>query len=99
MQKEYEMGATNLLKKAKPVNMREAQAQLPKLIRAKCPCKVFSHGKPVSFLVSYEDMMDILETLDELEDQQLLREVKLARKEYAIGKSVPAESLFKKLGF
>jgi hypothetical protein len=86
MPKEYEMGGTNLLKKAKPVNVREAQAQLPKLIRSKYPCKVFSHGKPVLFLVSYEDMMDILETLDELEGQQLLREVQLA------GKNMPLEN-------
>ena len=29
---------------------------------------VLSHGKPVSFLVPYEDMLDLMETLDELKD-------------------------------
>lgn len=45
------MSATNLLRNAKPVNVREAQAQLSKLIRSKSPSMVLSHGKPVSFLV------------------------------------------------
>ena len=29
---------------------------------------VLSHGKPASFLVPYEDMLDLMETLDELKD-------------------------------
>jgi antitoxin (DNA-binding transcriptional repressor) of toxin-antitoxin stability system len=92
------MSAISLLRKAKPVNVREAQAQLSKLIRSKSPSMVLSHGKPVSFLVPYGDMLDLVETLDELKDQKLLGEIKRARSEYAQGKPVPAERLFKKLG-
>lgn len=87
-----------LLRKAKPVNVREAQAQLSKLIRSKFPSMVLSHGKPVSFLVPYEDMLDLVETLDELKDKRLLGEIERARVEYAQGKAVPAERMFKKLG-
>jgi len=92
------MSANNLLRKAKTVNFREAQAQLSKLIRSKSPSMVLSHGKPVSFLVPYEDMLDLVETLDELKDKKLLGEIERARKEYAQGKAVPAERLFKKMG-
>lgn len=92
------MGASSLLRKAKPVNVREAQAQLSKLIRSKSPSMVLSHGKPVSFLVPYEDMLDLVETLDELKDKKLLGEIERARGEYAQGKQIPAERLFKKLG-
>jgi antitoxin (DNA-binding transcriptional repressor) of toxin-antitoxin stability system len=92
------MSANGLLRKAKPVNVREAQAQLSKLIRSKSPCMVLSHGKPVSFLVPYEDMLDLVETLDELKDKKLLGEIERARKDYAQGKAVPAERLFKKFG-
>lgn len=92
------MSAINLLQKAKPVNVREAQAQLSKLIRSKTTSMVLSHGKPVSFLVPYEDMLDLVETLDELKDKKLLEEIERARKEYAQGKAVPAEHLFKKMG-
>ena len=93
------MSSSNLLRKARPVNVREAQAQLSKLIRSKSPSMVISHGKPVSFLVPYEDMLDLVEALDELKDKKLLGEVARARTEYAQGKTVPAERLFKKMGF
>ena len=92
------MSANNLLRKAKPVNVREAQAQLSKLIRLKEPSMVLSHGKPVSFLVPYEDMLDLVETIDELNDQKLLGEIERARKDHAQGKTVAAESLFKEMG-
>ncbi len=92
------MSVNNLLRKAKPVNVREAQAQLSKLIKSKEPSMVLSHGKPVSFLVPYEDMLDLVETLEELKDKKLLGEIEQARKDYAQGKAVPAERLFKKMG-
>ena len=93
------MNANNFLRKAKPVNVREAQAQLSKLIKSKSPSMVLSHGKPVSFLVPYEDMLDLVETLGELKDKKFLREIEQARKDYVQGKAVPAEErLFKKMG-
>lgn len=91
------MTAASLLRKAKPVNVREAQAQLSKLIRSKSPSMVLSHGKPVSFLVPYEEMLDLVDTLDELKNKKLLSEIERARTEYRQGKAVPAERLFKKM--
>lgn len=91
------MTATSLLKKAKPVNVREAQAKLSRLIKSKSPSMVLSHGKPVSFLVPYEEMLDLLELLDELKDRKLLEEIALARAEYAKGKAIPADRLFRKM--
>src|SRR5574339_260095 len=95
---EVVMGAISLLRNARPVNVREAQARLSKLIRSKSPSMVLSHGKPVSFLVPYEDMLDLVEALDELKDQQLLKEIERARTEYVRGGAVPAERLLKKMG-
>ncbi len=92
------MTTTSLLRKAKPVNVREAQATLSKLIRSKSTSMVLSHGKPVSVLVPYEEMLDLLETLDELKDKRLLQEIARARAEYGQGKAVPAERLFRKMG-
>ena len=92
------MTTASLLRKAKPVNVREAQAKLSKLIRSKSTSMVLSHGKPVSFLVPYEEMLDLLETLDELKDKRLLQEIARARAEYGRGKAVPAERLFRKMG-
>jgi antitoxin (DNA-binding transcriptional repressor) of toxin-antitoxin stability system len=92
------MTVTALLRKAKPVNVREAQAKLSRLIRSKSPSMVLSHGKPVSFLVPYEEMLDLVEMLDELKDKKLVQEIARSRAEYARGKSFPAERLFKKMG-
>jgi antitoxin (DNA-binding transcriptional repressor) of toxin-antitoxin stability system len=92
------MKATSILRKAKPVNVREAQASLSRLVKSKSPSMVFSHGKPVSFLSPYEDMLDLLDTLEELKDAKLLQEIARARDEYARGKAVPAERLFRRMG-
>lgn len=43
-------------------------------------------------------MLNLVEALDELKDKKLLGEIKRTRKEYAQGKAVPAERLFKKMG-
>ncbi len=91
------MSASNLFGNAKVVNLPEARAQLSKLIKSKKPSIVLSNGKPVSFLIPYEDMVDLVETLDELKDKKLLGEIERARKEYVEGKAVPAEGLFKKM--
>ena len=91
------MTALSFLRKAKPVNVREAQARLSQLIKSKSPSMVVSHGKPVSFLVPYEEMLDLVELLDELKDRKLLEEIARARADYAKGKSVPAERLFRKM--
>jgi PHD/YefM family antitoxin component YafN of YafNO toxin-antitoxin module len=92
------MTAASLLRRARPVNVREAQARLSRLIKSKSPSMVLSHGKPMSFLVPYEDMLDLLDTLEELKDSTLLQEIARARAEYASGKVIPVERLFRKLG-
>ena len=91
------MTTASLLRKAKPVNVREAQAKLSRLIRSKSPSMVLSHGKPVSFLIPYEEMLDLLEMVDEMKDKTLLKEIARARAEYKKGKAVPAERLFRKM--
>ncbi len=89
------MKTSDLLRKAKPVNVQDVQTQLSKLIQSKSISVILSRGKPASFLVPYEDMLDLVETFDELKDKKLLGEIKRARKEYAQGKDVPAERLLK----
>ncbi len=66
---------------------------MSKLIRLNDPSIVVSHGKPVSFLIPYEAMLDLVETLDEITDKKLFGEIKRARKEYAQGKAIQAELL------
>lgn len=79
------MTSAALVRKAKPINVREAQARLSQLIGSKM---VMSHGKPVSFLIPYEEMLDLLEMLGDLK----------GRSEYETGKATPAERLFVRWG-
>ena len=92
------MTTKSLLRQAKLVNVREAQDKLSRLIRSKTPSLVLSHGKPVSFLVPYEEMLDLVEMVDELKDKRLLEEIARARSEYEEGRAVSAERLFRKMG-
>ena len=91
------MTTLSFLRTAKPVNVREAQARLSQLIKSKSPSMVVSHGKPVSFLVPYEEMLDLVELLDELKDRKLPEEIARARADYAKVKPIPAERLFRKM--
>jgi PHD/YefM family antitoxin component YafN of YafNO toxin-antitoxin module len=79
--------------------VREAQAKLSRLVESKSPAIITSHGIPKSFLISYDDMLEILEVLEELKDKRLIEEIARARKEYEEGLFVPVERVFKKLGF
>ena len=88
-----------LLRKAKSVGVREAQATLSRLVESSHPAVITSHGVPKSFLISYDDMLEILEVLEELKDKRLIEQIARARGEYEEDLSVPAERLFKKLGF
>lgn len=92
------MTSRSLLKEAATVNVKEAQAKLSFLINSSTPSLVISHGKPVSFLIPYEEMLDLLDMLEELKDKRLLDKIAKARLEYKQGKEIPAEHLFKKLG-
>ena len=89
----------SLFKKAVPVNVKEAQAKISSLIKSNIPSLVISHGKPVAFLIPYEEMLEFLDMLEELKDQRLLQQIAKARLEYKQGKKIPAENLFEKLGF
>ncbi len=91
--------ARSLLRKAKPVGVREAQATLSRLVESSEPAVITSHGEPKCFLISYDDMLEILDVLEELKDKRLIEEIASARREYEEDLSVPAERLFKKLGF
>lgn len=91
------MSTKTLLKEAKPVNVREAQATLSKLISSKAPSLVMSHGKPVSFLIPYDEMLELLDLIEELKDKRLLEQIAEARKAYAKGEEVPVEKLFRKI--
>lgn len=67
------MSAHDSWAKAQSVDVPEAQARLSKLIKSKSTYRVFTHGKPVSRLMPYEDMLHLVGTLDELQDKKIFK--------------------------
>lgn len=57
-------------------NITEAQAKLPKLVRAKHTVSVSSHDKTVAFIVPRERMEALLETMEILANPQAMRAIR-----------------------
>ncbi len=62
-------------------------------------CVVTRHGKPEAVILSEEDYESLLETLDILSDQKLMKEIKKGQEELRKGKGIPWEQAKKKLGY
>ena len=57
------------------------------------------HGKPEAVILSEEDYESLLETLDILSDQKLVKDIKKAETELRKGKGIPWEKVKNKLGY
>jgi len=57
------------------------------------------HGKPEAVILSEEDYESLLETLDILSDQKLIREIKKSQDGLKRGKGIPWEKAKRKLGY
>lgn len=55
------------------------------------------HGKPEAVILSEEDYESLLETLDILSDQKLMKEIKKAEEELKKGKGIPWKKAKQKL--
>lgn len=77
------------------LNIAEAQAQLPRLVRSKKTVTICRRGETVAFLVSRERMERIFETLEIASNSDAMKAVRRARS----GKSkyIPLEEVEKEL--
>jgi prevent-host-death family protein len=62
-------------------------------------CVITRHGKPEAVILSEEDYESLLETLDILSDQKVVKEIRQAQKDFKAGKGIPWETVKKKLGY
>lgn len=62
-------------------------------------CVVTRHGKPEAVMLSEEDYEGLLETLDILSDQKLVKDIKKAGEDLRKGKGIPWEKVKRKLGY
>jgi len=84
------------------IPLTELRPQLPKIMNRLS--KYFDryiitrHGKPEAVLLSEEDYESLIETIDILSDQKLMKDIKKAKEEFKKGKGIPWEKVKQKLG-
>lgn len=62
-------------------------------------CVITRHGKPEAVMLAEDDYESLLETLDILSDQPLLKEIKRAEDALRKGKGIPWKKAKAKLGY
>ena len=62
-------------------------------------CIVTRRGKPEAVILSEEDYESLLDTLDILSDQKLMKDIKKAEQDLRAGKGIPWDKVKKKLGY
>lgn len=75
----------------KTLEIGEAQAQLPRLLRSKKTVTISRRGETVAFLVSRDRMEGILESLEILSNPSAMKAIRRARS--GKGKYIPLEQL------
>lgn len=79
------MNAASILLRSKKVGVRSFRDSASKYIRAHQPIVITEHGAPESVLLPYEDMLEIVDILDELQDEGLLKTIAEGRKAVKAG--------------
>jgi hypothetical protein len=79
------MKTTMEILKAKPIAVKNLRKDLFNIVKGKEPYLVTTDGERQMFLLPYEDVIEILETLEESRDVVLREEITRARNEYNQG--------------
>jgi prevent-host-death family protein len=91
------MSALTLVRAGEYIGARQLRQRLAQVLKSEKPFFVTEHGKPVKVMLPYAKFLDLLEAVDELKDNFLIREVAQCRKEYSAGGFKPVTSLQKLL--
>jgi len=89
--------ATALLH-ARHVGVRELKEHLSQRLKGNKPIIVTEHGTPTRVILSYQDVLELIEILDELQDHGTLLAVQEGRRAIKKGaKGVPVSELFHRI--
>lgn len=85
------------------IPLTELRPKLPKIMDRLSKyfdrCIITRHGKPEAVMLSEEDYESLLETLDILSDQKLMKDIKKAEEDLRKGKGMHWEKAKQKLGY
>ena len=89
--------ATALLN-AKYIGVRELREHLSKRLKGSKVIVVTEHGAPTKVILSYRDVVELIETLDELRDRAAIQSVQEGRKAIRAGaEGIPVNRLFNQI--
>ena len=89
--------ATALLN-AKYVGIRDLREHLSKRLKGSKVIVVTDHGTPTKVILSYQDVVELIEVLDELRDQAAVQSVQEGRKAVRAGtEGIPVSRLFNQI--
>ena len=89
--------ATALLN-ARYIGVRELREHLSNRIKGNKAIVVTDHGTPTKVILSYRDVVELIEVMDELRDQAAVQSVQEGRKAIRSGsEGVPVNRLFKQI--
>ena len=78
------------LLKADHIGVRELRTNLSRRLKTRKPLVITDHSQPVKVIVPYEDMLELLDILEEINDPKTRRLVALGRKSIKEGaKGIP----------
>lgn len=95
------MSALALIRAGEFIGARQLRERLAEVLESKKLFFVTEHGQPVKAMISYPDLLELLEVVEELRDAYLVREIQQGRAEYRKGdlRSLGAlKKLFRKRG-
>ena len=78
------------------VGIKELRRSLPHRIHSSRPCIVTERGKPCQVMLSYEHAVELVETLEELRDAKLMKDIERSRNAYGKTGGVPLSRLAKR---
>lgn len=86
------------LLRAEHVGIRELREHLSRELKRDQPLIVTEHGTPKKVILSYHDLLELIDILDELRDQDLLESIGKGRKAIRRGaKGIPVSRLFRRM--
>ena len=92
------MTVVKALLNAKYVGIRDLREHLSKRLKGSKVIVVTEHGTPTRVILSYQDVVELIEVLDELRDQAAVQSVQEGRKSVKTGaEGIPVNRLFNQI--
>lgn len=92
------MTVVQALLRAKHIGVRDLREHLSKRLKGKKAIIITEHGTPTKVILSYEDVVELIEVLDEFQDKAAIQAVQEGRKEIKRGaEGVPVSRLFNRI--